>query len=218
MSLRYEELKNMKVGEVFYESSSMCNIKFTVIEEPKETFDGEYHQVEWVGRVNDVHYGDVDYLVTKEAMHYGPSIYKFPAYAGVPNYGFDGNPIERFDEDDDNDNIDSNFIDFDKLRKLSKNDSDVDLHDKVIKLGEETGELCQAYLGYSKSTNSSVSSDNSIDEIVEEACDVINVAIDILNNIEMTTDVTYDVIRDMFGKKLNKWESKQNKGWHSHDR
>lgn len=100
------------------------------------------------------------------------------------------------------------FINFKQIELLTEVDSDIPLFQKVIKLQEECGELSQAYLGYCNAKNSSKSSSSDIMEVVEETCDVINVAINILNQIENNAGVKSDAIKDMFQRKLDKWESK----------
>jgi len=97
-----------------------------------------------------------------------------------------------------------NWIDTERIEKLSEMDKKVPLHNKVIKLQEETGELAQAYLKYSKSSNVSASASGSKTDVLEEACDVINVAIDIINNLGLTNEEK----EKMFSSKLDKWERK----------
>lgn len=98
-----------------------------------------------------------------------------------------------------------NYIDFEKLEMLSEHDKVVPLANKIIKLGEESGEVAQAYLAFCGSKN--VSKSASQDDLLEECCDVINVVIDIINNLS----VTDEEVKAMFDKKLNKWGSKINK-------
>lgn len=100
-----------------------------------------------------------------------------------------------------------NFIDYELLESLSASDAGVALHNKVIKLSEETGEVAQAYLGASGSRNVSKSSSATYEGILEECCDVINVAVDIINNLGFSDEA----VKTMFDKKLNKWKSKVEK-------
>ena len=102
------------------------------------------------------------------------------------------------------------FIDFEKLKKLSIGDKDVSLKDKVMKLYEEGGELSAAVLELHGARNVSASAKSNDTEqarlnVLEESCDVINVVIDIINAL----DFTDEEIAIMFDKKLNKWERKQ---------
>lgn len=85
MRLSYNDMKSMKVGEVYYESSQYNNTKFILIEKPKEIV-GEMTQLVFKGSVEGRE--DVNFLVTKGLEHYGPKIYKQPAYVGVQNIGF----------------------------------------------------------------------------------------------------------------------------------
>lgn len=100
------------------------------------------------------------------------------------------------------------YIDFNKLQKLSDGD-DSPLYQKIIKLSEETGELAQAFLGYDNSKNSSKSANGDVVDVIEETCDVINVAMDIINDITKDNPELENVTRKMFITKLIKWEMKQ---------
>ena len=106
-----------------------------------------------------------------------------------------------------------NFIDYEKLQRLSEADKDVALYKKIIKLQEECGEVAQEFLSYDDKlngikTNSSKSAEGTIEAVIEETCDVINVAIDILNAIEMKQPELAEYIKKRFQEKLDKWESK----------
>ena len=100
------------------------------------------------------------------------------------------------------------WIDVERIKTLSHNDKNIPLENKIIKLQEETGELAQAFLKYNGSRNVSKSASGSVldaTDVLEEVCDVINVAIDIANNLNVSeTDK-----RRMFNSKLDKWEAKQ---------
>ena len=98
------------------------------------------------------------------------------------------------------------FIDYELLERLSETDKVVDLPMKMIKLQEEVGELAQAFLAHNKSKNASKSaqSENTRLDILEEACDVLNVTIDIINAYAFTDEES----KEMFDKKLRKWLSK----------
>ena len=75
------------------------------------------------------------------------------------------------------------YIDFKRLETLSDGDTDVRLYQKIIKLSEEVGELSQEFLAYDISENRSKSASGSVINVMEETCDVINVAMDILNKL-----------------------------------
>ena len=107
------------------------------------------------------------------------------------------------------------------FKQLSANDVHVPLYKKIIKLQEEAGEVAQEFLAYDDKkngirTNSSKSAKGTLESIIEETCDTINVAIDILNwaeeQNEFKENFSEDFIDDMFKRKLRKWESKQVKG------
>lgn len=78
-----------------------------------------------------------------------------------------------------------NFIDFEKLQRLSEADKQNEIK-----------------------TNSSKSAEGTIEAVIEETCDVINVAIDILNSIEIKYPDKSEYIAKRFQEKLDKWESK----------
>ena len=106
-----------------------------------------------------------------------------------------------------------NFIDYDKLEKLSQADKDVPFYKKIIKLQEEAGEVAQEFLAWDDKqngikTNSSKSAEGTIEAVIEETCDTINVAIDILNFIELKHPELSEYISTRFQQKLDKWESK----------
>ena len=106
-------------------------------------------------------------------------------------------------------NMAKDYINYERIAELSDVDFDIPLVNKALKLSEETGEVAQAVLKLIGSKNVSKSAD--VDDprtlVLEELCDVINIAIDIINVIG------YEDIeaKAMFEKKLDKWESKQKK-------
>lgn len=106
-----------------------------------------------------------------------------------------------------------NFIDFEKLQRLSEADKDVPLYKKIIKLQEECGEVAQEFLAWDDKqkgikTNSSKSAQGTIEAVIEEICDATNICIDILNFIEMKYPERAEYIARIFQEKLDKWESK----------
>ena len=81
-----------------------------------------------------------------------------------------------------------NFINYEKLQKLSEADKNVPLYKKIIKLQEECGEVSQEFLAWDDKqngikTNSSKSAQGTIEAVIEEVCDATNICIDILNFI-----------------------------------
>lgn len=106
-----------------------------------------------------------------------------------------------------------NFIDYEKLQRLSEADKDVPLYKKVMKLQEEAGEVAQEFLAWDDKitgvkTNSSKSAQGTIEAVIEEICDATNICIDILNFIEMKYPELSGYIERRFQEKLDKWESK----------
>ena len=106
-----------------------------------------------------------------------------------------------------------NFIDYEKLQKLSEADKDVPLYKKIIKLQEECGEVAQEFLAWDDKqngikTNSSKSAQGTIEAVIEEVCDATNICIDILNFIEIKYPELSVYIAKRFQEKLDKWEFK----------
>lgn len=83
MKLSFEELTELKVGEVFFECDSGVNLTFSVTVDPvisKCDISGKEHrQVAWTA--NNVASGkDTIFMVTEGLEHYGPKIYRTPQY------------------------------------------------------------------------------------------------------------------------------------------
>ena len=83
------------------------------------------------------------------------------------------------------------------------------MENKVIKLAEETGELAQAFLKYNGSKNVSASAGGAPIDVIEEAGDCINVAMDIINAMVFRHPELKQEAKEMFSAKLDKWERKQ---------
>lgn len=99
------------------------------------------------------------------------------------------------------------FINVERIKKLSEGDKEVPLYHKMLKLSEESGEVAQAFLAFDGAKNASASAGDLERDLMEEICDVLNVAIDIANNIDMTEEEK----ENLFNRKLDKWENKQSK-------
>lgn len=101
-----------------------------------------------------------------------------------------------------------NFIDWEKLTDLSQGNVDIEISllEKTTKLFEEGGELAQAVLHYNGSKNVSASAGDTKEDVLEEACDVLNVTLDIIISLGFTPEEA----EAMFSKKLDKWASKVN--------
>lgn len=81
MGMGFDELCAVKSGDELYESCAYGTYKFKVISTSvsKDTveFTGEIIEgCEPTGKT-------VDFLITKGLEHYGPSIYKYPAYGNI---------------------------------------------------------------------------------------------------------------------------------------
>ena len=103
-----------------------------------------------------------------------------------------------------------NYIDIERLHDLSVVDNGVSLQNKIIKLFEEGGELSQEVLSFIGSPNASKSAEGTKESVLEEACDVINVIMDIVNTVADDEESEQFVV-DIFSKKLDKWEYKTKK-------
>jgi len=99
-----------------------------------------------------------------------------------------------------------------RIRKLTEVDIDVPIYQKVIKLGEESGEVAQAFLELdgAKNVSASASTEDKIMEVIEECGDTINVALDIIFALQTHNHINSEYIRKLFDSKLDKWERKQN--------
>jgi NTP pyrophosphatase (non-canonical NTP hydrolase) len=84
--------------------------------------------------------------------------------------------------------------------------SDINLFHRILKLQEEVGELSASVLYDIGCSNKSKSAASS--SIVEELCDVLNVSLDLLFYLNHQEFFTEDEFKDMFEKKLDKWENK----------
>ena len=93
-----------------------------------------------------------------------------------------------------------NYINIERITKLSKVDAKVPLYQKIIKLSEEAGEISDAL--------DIMANEIDIINVVEEACDTINVAVDIINvlnssnefgenlyHINMTNDILFNNVK-----------------------
>lgn len=74
-----------------------------------------------------------------------------------------------------------------KIKRLSAGDAAVPVHQKIIKLGEESGEIAEAFVALDQHDIKTVK------EVVEECCDVMNVAIDIINYYGEVIGEPYDL-------------------------
>lgn len=98
-----------------------------------------------------------------------------------------------------------------RIKKLTKGDMEVPIYQKIIKLGEESGEVSQAFLELdgAKNVSASASTEDKVMEVIEECGDTINVALDIIFALQKQHDINQEDIRNLFDSKLDKWERKQ---------
>ena len=73
------DVSKLKSGDVFYEYSHGHGIKAVVLSEPVLK-DGQWR---WLAE-NAADGREISYLVTVGMEHYGPDLYKSPAYIGEP--------------------------------------------------------------------------------------------------------------------------------------
>ena len=102
-----------------------------------------------------------------------------------------------------------NYINYKRITELSEIDKDVDIREKSMKLSEECGEFQQAILKFVGAKNVSKSADNGDirENVLEELCDTINIAVDIINTMGFTDEEA----SAMFEMKLDKWKAKTEK-------
>lgn len=84
------------------------------------------------------------------------------------------------------------------------------LHRRILKLGEEFGEVSEAYLSVSSQKNSK---NKTWDNVREELVDLLVITIDTLL-IQLPidkTEVTNETIINLLNIKLNKWQKKKEK-------
>jgi len=87
----------------------------------------------------------------------------------------------------------------------------VPIYQKIIKLGEESGEVAQAFLELdgAKNVSASASTEDKVMEVIEECGDTINVALDIIFALKKQNKISSSDISELFDSKLDKWERKQ---------
>jgi len=85
---------------------------------------------------------------------------------------------------------------------------------RLLKLGEEFGEACQAYLSVSSDNNSK---NKSWEDVREELSDTIIVAMDLYchtfpDEKDVSLDTKMEQLHSDIDRKLKKWAKKQKKG------
>lgn len=87
MSLSYKDVKNFQIGNIVWNSSPRGNTQLEIITVPVETFSTELnkHQLRW--ECLEVESRKiVKYLLTEGMEHYGPSLYRTPAYVTFEHF------------------------------------------------------------------------------------------------------------------------------------
>ena len=102
-----------------------------------------------------------------------------------------------------------NYIDFKKVEQISNNDRSVSIGLKALKAYEEGGEFAQEILAYSGCSNASKSAEGTVYSVLEEACDNINVFMDIINYLTHENPELEAYVKETFDRKLDKWAAKQ---------
>lgn len=105
------------------------------------------------------------------------------------------------------------YLHLQRVHELSQRDRvlQIPLYQKVMKVGEETGELSAAFLEYegAKNVSASASSNEKTKDLLKECYDVINCAMDVINDVIADNPGLEDAMVEMAAQKLDKWESKQ---------
>ena len=89
-SIRDEELKDLKVGDVIYECEYGTNIEVRLTSAPTSAESSEAlgKRTQWRWTAENTQTGEViDYLLTEGLSHYGPRLYRQPQYIHVARDG-----------------------------------------------------------------------------------------------------------------------------------
>ncbi len=80
MRMKLSEITELEIGDVFYEAAYGQNIMMTVATKPVVSTGVEDRQVvDWTAINKDGR--TTEYQITEGLEHYGPQIYRQPAYA-----------------------------------------------------------------------------------------------------------------------------------------
>lgn len=82
------------------------------------------------------------------------------------------------------------------------------MYERVIKLGEEVGELNEAFLKWTTANGMSYKGFGKPQDVAEEAIDVILVAESLLYELYVGGQVTLEELDEMRKRKIKKWEEK----------
>jgi hypothetical protein len=88
-SIPDSEVKNLAVGDIFYECEMFMNVEARVTEAPVPAGEMDGRQ-QWRWKAENTQTGQsISYLLTEGLSHYGPRLYRTPQYARV----VDGKPV-----------------------------------------------------------------------------------------------------------------------------
>ena len=100
---------------------------------------------------------------------------------------------------------DNKIVNFEEISRLTEIDKKT-LLERTLKLSEETGEVAQAVLSYSKACGCGYKN-KSKEDLLEECIDVIIVASSIISQ-SYDNDVDIEKVKSIYNKKLAKWKEK----------
>jgi len=100
------------------------------------------------------------------------------------------------------------IIDWNRTIKLAISDRKPPV-EKALKCAEETGELAEAVLSH-LGGHACAYKGKTEDDVVEEACDVIQCAISVVAKMYEGREFPENKMRQWFSSKLDRWEVKQN--------
>ena len=100
---------------------------------------------------------------------------------------------------------DNKLVNFEEISRLTEIDKKT-LLERTLKLSEETGEVAQAVLSYSKACGCGYKN-KSKEDLLEECIDVIIVASSIISQ-SYDNDVDIENVKRIYNKKLVKWKEK----------
>jgi len=87
--VRDDEIANLEIGDVIYECEGFTNIEVRITSKPvasiSEPLEG---RTQWRWTAENTQNGkSIDYLLTEGLSHYGPRLYRQPAYVTIGKDG-----------------------------------------------------------------------------------------------------------------------------------
>jgi len=92
-----------------------------------------------------------------------------------------------------------NYINYDKIEKLSNNSKEDDFNRKILKLSEKIGKLSQVSLNF---TDIDISCKNDKKPVLKESCEVLITVIDIINSLDTTSNEVKDTLEKILDNYL----------------